>query len=61
MVYSFEGLSSPQIDTKFANKMSSDTYVPKIHAVYIFALDYESRGDNTAVALATCIVLPDIS
>ena len=49
MVYSFEGQSSPQIDTKFANKMSSDTYVPKIHAVYIFALDYESRGDNTAV------------
>ena len=28
MVYSFEGQSSPQIDTKFADKMSFDTLIP---------------------------------
>ena len=62
MVNSFQGESSQEIDVKFANKMSSDTFKYQVEqqvnqqnsCSFHFALKYGPRGDNTTSEHALC-------
>ena len=54
MAYSFEGQSSPQIDTKFDNKMSSDTLVPS-KATKFMQFSFLHFNNNISLSNMHCV------